>query len=275
MPFRLWDQIRDWVIVTLLLIISLGTMLTQNTAMLRGLRGFALETSSWAESQFAWVGQFSRAVSENETLRAENIAYSSELARSREARLENERLRALIAFRDSSDYPMVPARIVSKDFLPEKNFITLDVGRDDSVDVGMAVIDEQGVIGKVVFTSPNYSRVMPYQNTDFRLPAKVLPSQASGIIRWPGTRSGELMLEYIVKTEAVEVGEQVVTSGYSGVFPPGIPVGTITSLTGLPGRNELEIRLQPATNLGQAEHAFVILRKPDPQRLELESRELR
>lgn len=275
MPFRLWDQIRDWVIVALLLIISLGTMLTQNTAMLRGLRGFALETSSWVEARFSWMGQFSRAVSDNETLRTENIAYSSELARSREARLENERLRALITFRDSSDYALVPANIVSKDFLPEKNFLTLDVGRNDSVEVGMAVIDEQGIIGKVVFTSANYSRVMPYQNTDFRLPAKVLPSQASGIIRWSGSRSGELLLEYIVKTEPIEEGQQVVTSGFSGVFPPGIPVGTITSLTSLPGRNELEIHLKPATPLSTAAYAFVILLKPDPERLELEARELR
>ena len=276
MPFRLWDRIKDWVVLAGLLLFSVVAMLAQNEPMLRGLRGFALETTSRVEARFAWVGHFFRALDDSEDLRAENIELSSELARLREARLENERLRALIAFRDSSDYQMVPARIIPRDIFQQENLFTLDVGRGDSVDVGMAVIDEQGILGKVVFVSENYSRVMPYLNTDFRVPAKVQPSQASGIARWTGTRATDrLLLEYLVKTDSVEVGQLVVTSGFSGVFPPGIPVGTVEEVRGKQGRNELEIDVRPASPLSKAQHAFVLLLRPDPERLELEEERVR
>ena len=276
MPFRLWDQIRDWVILLVLVLVSVVAMLAQNEPMLRGLRGFALETTSRVEARFAWVGHFFRALDDSEILLEENIELSSQVARSREARIENERLRALLALQDSSAYPMVAARIITKDIFRQENFLTLDVGRRDSVDVGMAVVDEQGILGKIVFVSENYSRVMPYLNTDFRVPAKVQPLQAAGIARWTGTRADDaLLLEHIVKTEPVEVGQLVVTSGFSGVFPPGLPVGTVEAVQGKAGRNELEILVTPASSLRTAEHAFVLQIRPDPERLELEEERIR
>ncbi len=58
MPFRLWDRIRDWVILTMLLLSAIVMMLAQNDPMLRGLRGVSLEVTSWVEARFAWVGGF-------------------------------------------------------------------------------------------------------------------------------------------------------------------------------------------------------------------------
>lgn len=275
MPFRLWDRIRDWVVLSMLLVTSVVCMMTQNQPLLRGLRGSALELTSWTEARFAWVGHFFRALDDNEQLQTENIAYSSELARSREARLENERLRRLLAFKETQTYPMVAARIIGKDIFKEQNFLTLDVGRDDGVETGMAVVDDQGILGKIAFVSTHYSRVMPYLHTSFRVPARVQPSQATGIIRWPGTRRDILLLEHIVKTEHVERGQLVVTSGYSDVFPAGYPIGTVDSVAVRRGENQLEIHVTPATTLSTADHAFVILHRPDAERLELEALRLR
>ena len=272
MPFRLWDQIRDWVVLAVLLISAVGMMLAQNQPMLRGLRATALETTSWIEARFAWAGHFLRALEENETLRQENIAYSSELARLREARVENERLRSLLAFRDSTEVPMVPARIVAKDLYRQSNLLTLDVGRVDSVQVDMPVVDERGILGKVVFVSEHYSRVMPYLNTNFRVPAKILELGTSGLVSWPGGNQDRLLLELIAKTEPVEAGQLVVTSEFSGVFPRGYPIGTIDTVAVQPGLNELEILLRPAAPLSEAEYAFVLLETPDPEQVELESR---
>lgn len=277
MPFRLWDRIKDWVVLTVLIVSSVAVMLFQNDVMVRGLRGAALETTSWLEARFAWVGYFSRALDENERLRRENIEYSSELARMREARLENERLRALLAFRDTTTFDLIAARIISKDIFRRDapDFITLDVGRSDSVDVDMAVVDERGIIGKVTFVSENYSRVMPYKHADFRVPARILPLQADGIVSWPGTRADVLQLEHISKTEPVEKGHLVITSGFSSVFPAGYPIGRVDSVALRPGRNELEILLTPATNLQSVGHVFVVRSRPDPEQLDLEERSLR
>lgn len=274
MTFRLWDRIRDWVILGVLLAASLLTLLTQNQPLLRGLRAGALEATAVLEARFAWVGGYFRALRENEVLREENIILSSQVARSREAILENERLRRLIGFQDTTGYDLKAARIVNKDITLQKNFLTLDLGAADSVDVDMAVVDERGIIGKVVLVSDRYSRVMTYLNTDLRIPAKIQPLQAFGIVRWEGGAADRLRIDHVVKTEPVEKGQLVVTSGYSGVFPPGLPVGVVDSVSARTGRNELSVFLRPAASLSSAEHAFVILRKPDPERLNLEAEDL-
>ena len=275
MPFRLWDRIRDWVILATLLLSSVVMMLAQNDPMLRGMRGVSLEITSWVEARFAWVGQFFRALDENEVLRRDNIELSSQLARLREARLENERLALALAFQQDSAYQKVAARIITKDIFGQDNSLTLDVGRADGVETGMAVVDEKGILGRVIFVSTHYSRVMPYLNTEFHVPAKIQPLQAVGIISWPGSRSDVLLLENVVKTEPVEAGQRVVTSRASSVFPPGYPVGLIDSVANRPGENLLEIHVRPASPLNTAQHAFVILQKVDPERARLEVQQVR
>ncbi|MEX0600528.1 MAG: rod shape-determining protein MreC [Rhodothermales bacterium] len=275
MTFRLWDRIRDWVILGVLLTVSLITMLTANQSLLAGLRATALESTAWLEARFAWVGGYFQALAENEVLREENIELSSRVARSREAMLENERLRRLVGFSDTTGYDLLAARIINKDFTQQWNYLTLDVGALDSVGVDMAVIDERGILGKVVLVSTHYAKVMPYANTDFRIPAKVQPLQAFGIVRWEGTRMDRLRLDHIVKTEPVEAGQLVVTAGYSGVFPPGLAVGTVDSVSARTGRNELTIFLRPAAPMSTAEHVFVVMQQPDPERLALERESFR
>ena len=148
--------------------------------------------------------------------------------------------------------------------------MTLDVGTEDSVQIGMAVIDEHGIVGKVVLVSQSYSRVMPYINTELRIPAKVLPMQAAGIVRWDGQMKDNLILDHVIKTEPVEPGQLVVASGFSSVYPEGIPVGTITEVNRIEGRNELVIQLTPAANATTASHVFVVLNRPDPELVKLE-----
>ncbi len=267
---RIWDRIKDWVMLFGFLTAAVAMILFQNQALVRGLRGAALEGTAWMEARFAWAGGYFRALEENELLREENILLSSEVARSREALIENERLHRMIGFRDTTQLRLKAARIVSKDITGEQQYITLDVGSADSVAAGMAVVDERGIIGRVVLTSEHFARVMTYMNTEFRAPAKIQPLQASGIVRREGDRTDRLLLEHIVKTEPVQKGQLVVTSGFSGTFPPGYPIGVVDSIATATGRNALSIYLLPAAPISNAEHAFVLLLQPDPERLALE-----
>lgn len=275
MPFRLWDRVRDWAVLCVLLLSSLFMMLAQNDPMLRGMRSVSLEVTSWVEARFSWVGRFFRAIDENEVLRRDNIALSSQLARLREARLENEKLRQLLVFHEDSTYQKVAARIIAKDIFAQENYLTLDVGQEDGVGPGMAVVDDKGILGTVIFVSAHYSRVMPYLNTEFHVPAKIQPLQAEGMISWPGSRPDMLILENVVKTERVEAGQLVVTSTSSGVFPPGYAVGRVDSVANKPGENLLEIHVRPTAPLNTAQHAFVILHRLNPEQSLLEAQRLR
>ena len=268
---KLWEQIRDWLLLIALLLISVVVMATQNRSLVRAFQAESMEITAQVESAFAWVGRYVRAVEENDALRRRNIELSSEVARSRAVRMQNDELRRLLSLRDSSQAPLLPARIVAKDITRQRNWITLDVGTSDGVQVGMPVIHESGIVGKVVLVSSDFSRVMPFLNTDFRVPATILSVGAEGIVRWDGERLDRLRLLHVVKTEPVHVGQQVVTGSHSDVFPAGERIGTIDSIAVLPGRNEFQIQLRPAVEIYKINHAFVLRSLPTKEQTRLEA----
>ncbi len=274
MPFRLWERIQDWVLLFGLLALSVVLLITRNEPAVRGLRAASLELVSVVEARFAWVGGYFRALDENETLRRQNIEFSSEVARSREAQRENERLRRLLSMADTSKFALQPARIISMDINQAYNYLTINVGRNDSVDVDMAVVDENGIIGKVILVSDNYARVMPYNNPNFRVPATILPIGATGVVRWDPDHRHRLLMDYVSRTERVLRGQLVVTSGFSGIFPPGYSVGYVDSTATETGKNEMQIILYPSSPIDKAEYVFVVLQKPDPEQIALERRDL-
>ena len=273
MDFRQWIRFRDWAILATLLSVSSLVMMTENQSIVRALRGAALEATGNIESSMSWIGRYFRALDENDLLRNRNIRLSSELARSRESDIENLQLRRMLGFIDTVSYDVLPARIIEKDVTDQKNYLTLNVGRLHGVSEEMGVLDEEGILGKVIQVSENYALVMSYLNTDFRVPAKIQPSQAQGIVRWEGVVRNELLLEHVIKTERVADGQIAVTSGYSSIFPPGYPIGRVKSVVPLPGKNQLRIQIIPLSQIDTVEHAFVVLEKPDPDRESLQTKE--
>jgi len=273
--YQLWERLRDWFILALLLSVSVLVLFGQNEGLVKGLRAVALDVTAEVEAQFAWVGNFLRAVEENETLRRENITLSSEVARSRDALIENRRLREQMALQDTTDLHLTPARIVQRDITEQQNLLTLDKGTRDGVQEGMGVVSVQGIIGRVVLVSARYARVMPLLNTDLRVPARVQPSDAAGLVRWPGVNPERLLMEYVVRTEAVEVGDRIVTGHESEVFPPGYLIGRIEEIDQQPGQNQLLIHLRPAAELQQTHHVFVVNRLPDAELQALREEPLR
>ncbi|MEM1125397.1 MAG: rod shape-determining protein MreC [Bacteroidota bacterium] len=260
-----WTRVRDWLVLIVLVVASMVVMLTQNRGLVQSLRATSLEATSLVESWFTGVGALLRAPREAALLRADNIELASEVARAREAQLENERLRQLLGFTAVVPDSLLPARVVSRDQANQGRLLTLNVGREDGVEPGMAVLTDQGIVGRVVLVSARYARVMPYLNTDFRVPARIQPLQAQGIVRWEGQDPTRLLMEHVVKTEPVQAGQRVVTSGTSLVFPAGYPVGEVDSVIVRPGRNELVIHLTPASPLLRVDHVFVVLSRPDPE----------
>ncbi len=261
----IWERIQDWVLLAALLVASVAVMFFQNEPLVRAARAASLDVTARLESTFAWVGHYFQALDANTRLREANIELASEVARSREARLENAQMKRMLGFRDTTAFALKPARIVSKDITRQRNFFTIDAGIKDSVAVGMPVIDEQGILGKVVLVSRDYARVMSYLNTEFRVPAKVQALQAEGIVSWDGERSDRLQMEHVARTEPILRGQLVVTSGHSGVFPAGLPVGYIDSLAARPGRNDYRVFLRPTTLMNRAAYVFVILQQPDAE----------
>ncbi|MFB6232058.1 MAG: rod shape-determining protein MreC [Salinibacter sp.] len=260
------NQPGDWLLLGVLLVGAVALMATHNQPLMRTLRAQTMKLTARVESSFAWMGRYLRALKENSELRRENIRLSSKVARTRAIRQRNDELKRLLNLTDTSSAAFRPARIVSKDIFRQENSLTLNVGRADGVEKGMPVVHEDGIVGTVVLVSTNYAQVMPFLNTEFRVPGVVLPVRTEGIVRWSGERLDRLQLDHVVKTEPVKAGQLVVTSGHSGVFPAGRAIGTVDSVAAPAGRNALQIYLRPAVQLHEISHAVVLLRAPQRER---------
>jgi len=118
-------------------------------------------------------------------------------------------------------------------------------------------------VGQVNFTAKNYSQVLPYSNSLFRVSARIQSSRAYGIVSWDGDSENELVLQYVPQTIPVSVGQIVETSGASNQFPAGIPIGEITAVEPGRGVETQTIYLRAFADLFTLSEAFVVAFEPD------------
>ncbi len=148
--------------------------------------------------------------------------------KNREALATNTRLRKLLDFKESSDLPMVAARIIGKDPSVWFRNVIIDRGSRDGVARGMAVVNGDGIVGQVFSVSPNFSKVLLAVAPSSAMDVLLQKSRARGILKGTGSLTYEL--DYILKTTEVNKGDQVVTAGYGGIFPTGLPIGVVSKV---------------------------------------------
>lgn len=182
---------------------------------------------------FEWnsaVGQYFSLIDVNEQLTQRNIYLE------REVEQLSEKLRT--ATRDSSlvekmqknviaGLQTIPAKVVSSSLDKANNFITIDKGSLDGVKKDMGVICGTGVVGIVYLTSDHYSVIIPVLNQQSSISCAIKGRGYFGYLKWTGGSPASAYVDDIPRHAHFKLGEYVVTSGYSSVFPPGIFVGRI------------------------------------------------
>ena len=163
---------------------------------------------------------------ENKRLSAELQECRTLSFKNREALATNTRLRKLLDFKESSDLPMVAARIIGKDPSVWFRNVIIDRGSRDGVARGMAVVNGDGIVGQVFSVSPDFSKVLLAVAPSSAMDVLLQKSRARGILKGTGSLTYEL--DYILKTTEVNKGDQVVTAGYGGIFPTGLPIGVVS-----------------------------------------------
>ncbi|WP_456387775.1 rod shape-determining protein MreC [Desulfolithobacter sp.] len=193
---------------------------------------------------------------ENKRLWAELRECRAAAYRSREAVATNARLRKLLDFKMSHDLPMVAATIVGKDPSLWFRTVVIDRGTSDGVMKGMPVVTGDGIVGQIFTTSPNYSKVLLAIAPSSALDVLLQESRVRGILKGTGTL--RYQLNYILKTVDVKEGDHVVTAGYGGLFPPGLPVGVVSKVVRRRRGMFLEIEVRPAVDFSTLEELLVI-----------------
>ncbi len=261
---------RDYIVLTILSGFSILLIAQSDSAAVQVLRSFSIVTLASVQASSSWAAGLFTTAQDAEALRDVNVSLMEEVMQLRRLRQENLELRRKIGFRERQSYPLVPAEIVGKNLALGQNMITLDAGSDDSIAVNMPVINEQGLVGKIVATSPGYAVAQLALHRDFRATAKVKRSRIDGFIAW---RGGEhLMLQHVSRTADIIPGDTVVTSEYSNIFPPEVMIGVVRSIGPGDGGQFSEIEVEPRVNFAALERVFVVRYREDPGRMQLEKR---
>lgn len=205
-----------------------------------------------ANSFVASVNGFSHNTKEYFSLRDINTVLAEENTRLRE-KLERYNQAALqhdsIGSADSTiikQFDFISAKVVSNSIDLQTNFITINRGSADGVKAGMAVINDLGVVGKVKITSEHFSVVTSILNIDLMISALMKRTGYFGTIQWDGGADPDhIKLKYIPLHVKPMVGDTIVSSGYSGVFPEGIMIGTIARINPSPETSfhDLDVKL--------------------------------
>jgi rod shape-determining protein MreC len=135
--------------------------------------------------------------------------------------------------RDSSavnQYEFVSAKVVNNHVDMVKNFITINKGKEDGLEPGMAVISPLGVVGKLKLVSDHYGVVTSILHVDVMVSAVLKRTEHFGTIQWNGKDPDQVEFKYIPPHVNPVVGDTVMTSGFNAVFPEGVMVGVISSV---------------------------------------------
>lgn len=170
----------------------------------------------------------------NSDLQRRTAALESEVIALRENNraLRQQLLQDSIRATDSlGRFRFILATVVNNSVVNPYNYITVNKGRLDSIQPEMGVMDQNGVVGVVNTVSDHHARIISLLNPNFRLSCKLRGNDAFGSLVWDGKSPYKAILEELPKQVRFHKGDTIITSGYSAVFPEGIPVGTIIGST--------------------------------------------
>ena len=176
--------------------------------------------------------------------------------KNREAMATNAKLKKLLEFKESTDLPLVSTRIIGKDPSLWFRTVIVDRGSSDGVFKGMPVVTGDGIVGQIITVSPNYSKVLLAISPSSAIDVLLQKSRVRGILK--GTGSLTFKLDYVLKTVDVKEGDYVVTAGYGGLFPSGLPVGIVSKVIKKRRGMFLEIEVTPAVDYLTLEKLLII-----------------
>ncbi len=270
---ELLERLRVPVLFVALLLLSLGTMTAERRAALaRGRElapwsGLVLEIAAPVQRVLTapvglvrglWRGYLDLVdlKAENDRLQGRVSALEEENLQYREALLESGRLGEIAALRDQFQTDMVAAQVVGGELSPLLRSALVDRGRAHGVRSGMPVVTGQGLAGLVTATAPHAARVMLLLDRQSAVDGMIERSRAPGIVHGQGT--GELRFEFAVRGDDVEVGDAVITSGLGGVYPKGLRIGEVVSVSKPDARLLQEAQVRPSVDFQRLEQVYVM-----------------
>jgi rod shape-determining protein MreC len=196
-----------------------------------------------------------RAVQENIRLRRQVAELTNQNLSLRQSHGEIARLRSLLAYAEQFHVPTRLATVIMLDTSSRFKAIIIDRGSDDGIEVNDTVINSRGLVGRVILTTRDLSKVQLIIDQNTAAGTIIERTRRQGLVRGDGR--GGLKMEYVPALTDVVQGDVVVTAGIDGVYPKGIPVGTVLSAE--EGRDLFKrVVVAPAIDFASLEEVIVL-----------------
>ena len=167
------------------------------------------------------------------------------------------------------NYRLIPAKVVANSIDKPGNLMTIDKGSADGIRKDMGVISGTGVVGIVYLVAEHYAIVIPVLNTKLNISCMIQNRGYFGYLRWKGGVSDLAYLEEVPRHAHFKLGDYVVTSGYSAVFPPGVRVGRILHVFNSADGLSYRVQLRLSTDFARLRDVCVIDDAAMKERLEI------
>ncbi len=192
---------------------------------------------------------------ENTRLRLMLDEYQKELDEYREGYTRFLHFERELEFKKQEKFPSITARVVGRDGERWFHNVVVDRGENDGVVEGMVAKTSLGVVGQVIQVSKNYAKILLANAPSSAIDAMIQKSRVRGVLKGAGENG--LVLHYVLKNEAIEQGDLIVTAGIGGMFSSGTPLGIVESVR--KGRRGMfqDIRVKPIIDFQKLEILFI------------------
>ncbi|MBI88660.1 MAG: rod shape-determining protein MreC [Candidatus Marinimicrobia bacterium] len=250
---------KDHFLFTLAVILSTYLLLNNNDPRMGTVRGKASELVSFISSPVALLQSLIFLEEENQLLREKNLSLSLQVESMLSLQKENDELLNMLDFKRQTKLEIKPARVVNKGVQPNLLSIVIDGGLVDGIKKNQAVLTPKGVIGKTIEAGKKASIVQLINDTNFRLSVRILPSGATGIMRI--IKGNMAQIHEVQKNVKINIGDKVVTSGFSDIYPAGLPVGSVQGVFEERSSFQKIVNVSLPNNMSAFQYVFVIIDK--------------
>lgn len=205
--------------------------------------------------EYIWLRQINH---ENEALKERVVALEQKLADYQEASIENLRLRRLLDFKSTIHAETIAAQVVLHDLTGWFQTLVVDKGFQDQVAQDMAVVNDEGVVGRILDVSDRYARVLLITDTGSSVDALIQRNRVRGVLS--GKDANGCVLKYVRSNLDVQVGDLIISSGKDGVFPKGLRLGVVQGIFKDPVDLFQKIEVKPLVRLSALEELLIIKR---------------
>ncbi len=194
---------------------------------------------------------------ENESLLREIDYLVKEKNDLQEKILRLDRIGKLLEYEEETERKAVVATVIARDATQWSKMIFINRGTQDGIHENLAVVTDAGVIGHVIHSTVNSSKVLLVTDSRSAVDSLFQDSRIPGVVVGKGEE--ECDMEFVPITADVKAGDKVISSGLGGVFPKGLVVGKVVKVTKKKQRLFQDITIKPRANLSRLEEVLVLL----------------